>query len=85
MNHTKFKELVSTMPPLKHDSGSVPFDINQSQAFNWIISQPGVKQWIWERFRGTGRIEYDAELKLWKGINRKSHADKTLVNQEDWS
>lgn len=74
MNQSQFKDLLSSMPALPHSVPGEPFDIERSEAFQWIMAQPGTKSWIWNRFRSTGRIEWCSEIKAWRGIQRKTHA-----------
>jgi hypothetical protein len=63
-------EVASNMPPLAHFT-PMGFDIMRSQAVAWLIKQPEIRQWLWNRLRDTGVITYDVETKTWRGVNWK--------------
>lgn len=69
MNQTQFHEQLSKMPPLRHSTQPEgdPFVLDNSDALNWVLALPGLKQWIWWRAVSTGRIRYDKETKCWSG------------------
>lgn len=71
MNKTQFMDMLSKMPPLPHSVDGQPFDIEKSEALAWIMAQPGIKDWIWERAKTTERIVFDKETRRWKGVVRR--------------
>jgi hypothetical protein len=65
-----FKETASTMPRLSHwPERSQPFDITKSEVVKWLKSQPKIDQWIFDKARNMGCIEFDAETETWSGIH----------------
>lgn len=68
MNQKQFIETVGKMPPLPHSVPGLAFDINRSEAVQWIMAQPGFKDWVWARMRSTARLVWDAESGCWHGI-----------------
>ncbi|MCK9327621.1 MAG: hypothetical protein M0P69_19155 [Bacteroidales bacterium] len=61
------------MPELKHRVGEGDFDITKSEVCNWLMQQPEILDYLFDRVRGNGRrealIKYDPETKTWKGID----------------
>lgn len=78
---------MSTMPPLRHSVDGQPFDINQSAVMNWILSQPDIKQWIFDKVKSSERIAYDASTRCWRGVERgkpgrpKKNQSTPIVNE----
>ncbi len=70
MNNKEVAEVLSKMPPLPHSVAGQPFDIEKSEVLKWFLAQPGAKNWVFTRMRGTNRIEYDQETGLWRGVTR---------------
>jgi hypothetical protein len=69
MNQKHFNDLLSSMPPLRHNpTPDAPFDYDKSEPLNWLMAQPGFKAWLWERIRNTERIEYRDGV--WVGVRR---------------
>lgn len=66
-------QCVRDMPELKHKVGDGDFDITKSEVCQWLIQQPEILNYIFDRVRGNGRIEslieYNPERKTWKGID----------------
>jgi phage major head subunit gpT-like protein len=84
MNQTEFRDLLSTMPPLYHTLPSSPFDIDKSEALAWILSQPGFRQWVWDRARSTGRIKYDPSSGKWAGVVRRPKKDSVKIADDEF-
>lgn len=68
MNQKEFIQVVGSMPPLPHSVPGLAFDINRSEAVQWIMAQPGFKDWVWARMRSTGRLAWDEGAQRWHGI-----------------
>lgn len=67
MSHTKaFYEALSKMPPLRHSVGEV-FDIEKSEVVRWVLEQPELKQWLFNKIKDTNRIAYDEATGTWRG------------------
>ncbi len=65
-----FKEVVSKMPRLSHwkDRGE-PFRYEDSEVVKWIMSQPEIPRWIFDKARNMGCIVYDEESGCWEGVS----------------
>ncbi len=70
MNNDEFHELLSGMPALRHSVPGEEFTIEKSEALAWVLAQPCVKVWLWDRIRNTGRIEFDQATGRWRGVPR---------------
>ncbi len=68
MNRKAFFDKIASMPPLIHSMPDAPFDINQSQVVKWLIADPEIKQWLFNKAKETERIRFDPATKLWSGI-----------------
>jgi SAM-dependent methyltransferase len=51
---------------LKHQPGET-FDWSKSEVIQWLIAQPAVQAYIFNKVKGSGAIEYDPESKAWRG------------------
>lgn len=65
-----FNGTLSLMPPLHHTNPGEEFDIERSEVVAWIMSQPGFKQWVFDRAKATERIIYDGYANCWRGQPR---------------
>lgn len=64
-----FKEFCSKMPELSHwPDRSVPFDYAKSEVCSWILSQPEIRQWIFDKARNMNCIKFDPDRQTWKGV-----------------
>ena len=46
---------------------SKPFDLADSKVIIWLILEPEIQQWLFERFKAAGAITYDRITKTWGG------------------
>ncbi len=67
VNQTTFIQICGSMPPLRHSVWNQPFNIDESAALQWMMSQPGFKDWAWSKMRSTGRLVFDPVTGLWRG------------------
>ena len=44
-----------------------PFDIAKSEVVQWLISQPKIQDWLFERLKESQAIVFDAATKTWSG------------------
>lgn len=56
------------MPPLYHKLPDEEFNIKKSEAVQWLINQPDVLSYVWDRFKQSEDIEYNQETGKWQGI-----------------
>lgn len=57
------------MPPLRHSVPGEPFDIRKSEVVQWLVRQPEILQYIFDRAHDTGSIVYDPETERWCGAD----------------
>lgn len=62
----QFYRALAMMPPLRHKVGD-PFDIEQSEVVAWLLRQPELKQWLFNKVSDTRRIVYDEATGTWSG------------------
>ena len=44
-----------------------PFDIAKSEVVGWLISQPEIQDWLFERLKESQAIVFDAATRTWSG------------------
>jgi hypothetical protein len=57
------------MPLLHHYHQGRPFSIMESDAVDWLISQPEVRQHIWNVAKRDGSVVLDPESGQWHGVD----------------
>ena len=54
--------------PVKHRPDRFkPFHLADSEVITWLILEPEIQQWLFERFNVAGAITYDRITKTWGG------------------
>lgn len=71
MNQKQFMDMISTMPPLPHSVEGKPFDIEDSETVKWVMELPGLKDWVWRKALGTGRLKFDPVTRKWVGVSKR--------------
>lgn len=62
------------MPPLHHTTGN-KYDIMSSEVMDWIVAQPEVRQWLYDKItdKSGGKkpefIKYNPKTKTWQGVD----------------
>ena len=72
---------IKNMPPLRHKFPDEPFDIMNSEVVNWIVAQPEIRQWIFDKVANkkgvvsAGNtdclIVYNPETGKWQGVDHE--------------
>jgi hypothetical protein len=60
------------MPELKHKVGEGEFDIMKSEVVQWLVNQPEILQYIFNRMTDGGEkalIVYNSERDTWQGVD----------------
>ena len=57
------------MPPLYHSIPGMPFNIQNSQVVQWLISQPEILQYLFDKV-APDHLVYDSVTKKWEGQDR---------------
>lgn len=81
----KFTKSATKMPTLRNSMPGESFDICRSEAARWLCSQPGIMQYVFDKAKSNGLIEYDDITKTWQGIDyEKPASGKPATENEDW-
>lgn len=81
----KFTKSAVKMPVLRNSMPGEPFDICRSEAACWLCSQPDIMQYVFDKAKDNGLIEYDGVAGSWQGIDyRKPTHRKPATENEDW-
>lgn len=65
-------DCVKKMPELWHKISDGEFDITKSEVVDWLINQPDILQYIFNRVANNGSktlIVYNPERGSWKGVD----------------
>ena len=80
MSLKSFLEKASKMPEFSHSVEGQPYDVNNSQVVRWLIEQPEVKEYLMEKARAYGAVEFDTKTMKWRGTGK---ADGNLFSEEE--
>lgn len=83
MSKYRFCEILADMPPLRH-SNSGPYDVTKSEVVAWLVKSPWAMEHLFQQARLTGRIRYDAEAGVWRGIGFGEHLEMGGSKMEAW-
>ena len=69
-SHSKLLAIAKHMPPLYHKLPGEVFDIMESEVVKWLIQQPEILNYIFNRINGkTPYIVYNPTTGKWQGID----------------
>lgn len=66
---SKLLDVAKKMPPLYHTLPGEEFDIEKSEIAKWLIQQPEILQYIFNRINGSAYIRYNSETGKWEGVD----------------
>lgn len=77
INRPKLERLncIKNMPPLHHKTPDSNFDIMTSEVVNWIVQQPDVRKWIYDKITDSSGgkdpefIKYNKDTGKWQGVD----------------
>ena len=58
------------MPPLRHQPGT-EFSWTDSEVVAWLVAQPEIRRYVFDRCRTRGLIVFDPETRTWRGRDFK--------------
>lgn len=65
---SKAHRLARAMPSgLIHKKPGEDYSIERSEVIRWLVSQPQLQAYLFERMSTTGAIVFDAETRTWRG------------------
>ena len=56
------------MPNLRHSVPGRDFDIRESEAVRWLVSQPDILQYLFDKIRRYCLV-YDRDTGTWRGVD----------------
>lgn len=60
--------IAEKMPPLYHSIPGQNFDIKNSEVVKWLIEQPEILQYLFDKI-SHNYLQYDSATGKWKGID----------------
>lgn len=70
MKKTKSFSTVRKMPELRHSIPGESFDVRNSEVCRWLMQQPEIMQYVFDKVNYSGDIVYDRARGTWKGADR---------------
>ena len=67
--NSKLCKIVKRMPPLYHKLPDEEYDIRKSRVIWWLMKQPEMLEYIWNRIKQSGAIQYNPETGKWQGVD----------------
>lgn len=67
--NSKLYKIVKRMPPLYHKLPDEEYDIRKSRVIWWLMKQPEMLEYIWNRIKQSGAIQYNPETGKWQGVD----------------
>ncbi len=71
MKKVKRLEIIKKMPPLYHSFPETEFNIFESAVVKWIISQPQILQYLFDKAHDYMR--YDPTTGKWEGVDYRDN------------
>jgi hypothetical protein len=59
-------DAAKAMPVLRHTIDGV-FDVNTSEVIAWLVSQPVIRNYVFQKVKDRGLIVYDHATGTWRG------------------
>ncbi|HIT90585.1 MAG TPA: hypothetical protein IAC41_09230 [Candidatus Merdenecus merdavium] len=66
---SKKLEVAKNLPPSYHKLPGQEYDVNKSEAVQWLIKQPPILEFVWDQLKQSDEITYNPETKKWQGAN----------------
>lgn len=73
--NSKLYETAKSMPPLYHKLPSEDFDIRKSRVLWWLVKQPELLEYVWNRIKQSGAVKYDPQTGKWQGVDFQEEDD----------
>ena len=64
-------EVAKKMPPLYHSLPGEEFGICKSEAVKWLIAQPEILGYLFDKLKDGAFITYDKTTGKWQGVDYK--------------
>lgn len=63
--------VLKEMPQLFHRKPGYNFSIANSEVIKWMISQPDIQQYVFDKASALGYIVFNSEINKWQGVDYK--------------
>ncbi len=73
--NSKLYETAKNMPPLYHKLPGEDFDIRKSRVLWWLLKQPELLEYVWNRIKQSGAVQYDPQTGKWQGVDFQEEDD----------
>jgi hypothetical protein len=57
------------MPPLYHKIPGEEYSTKDSQVIQWLIRQPELCEFIWDKIKQSGDVFYNSDTQKWQGVD----------------
>lgn len=57
------------MPPLYHKLPGEEYDVRKSEVVNWLIRNPSILEYVWDKFKNSNDVVYDPSTGKWQGVD----------------
>lgn len=73
--NSKLYDVVKSMPPLYHKLPGEEFDIRKSRVIWWLVKQPELLEYVWNRIKQSGAVQYNPQTGKWQGVDFQEEDD----------
>ena len=73
--NSKLYDVVKSMPPLYHKLPDEEFDIRKSRVIWWLVKQPELLEYVWNRIKQSGAVQYNPQTGKWQGVDFQEEDD----------
>jgi hypothetical protein len=63
-------DVARTMPVLRHTVNDT-FDLNTSEVIAWLVNQPVIRNYVFQKIKDRGLIVFDPVTRTWRGKDYK--------------
>lgn len=60
-------KVAALMPPGQKHKPEPEFDWSKSEVLNWLVDQPGIRNYLFEKCNHSGAIVFDQSSGTWRG------------------
>lgn len=62
-------KIARNMPPLYHKRPGEEYDVQKSEAVQWLLNQPEIQEFVWTQFKQSKDIAFDSLTGKWQGVD----------------
>lgn len=76
-------DTAKSMPPLYHKLPGENYSTEKSQAIQWLIQQPEIQEFIWDKIKQSGDVFYNSATGKWQGVDCQETCPHGYVDWDD--